>query len=236
MRRAIVILIIMMSMFVFYGCKSKVPKPTSYDFSTQQKMQAAHHWNILAHDVASQIEKKLHHKYGNTKKALYVYEKSDVPFTDSFYDLLISSLIDRGVRVTTEKQDAFKVKYDVQLIHHSADNTQRPWPGINTAATSTIAGGIAVSRNISGGVAAGLASASGFILGGAALDASYGYMNVKLPRNEVLVTTTVVHDTTIAFKKTDLYYINDKDFWHYVQDKSVHKNNKYKSNEYILAK
>lgn len=223
-------------MFVIYGCKSKVPKPTSYDFSTQQKMQAAHHWNILAHDVASQIEKKLHNKYGNTKKTLYVYENSDVPFTDSFYDLLISNLIDRGVQVTTEKQDAFKAKYDVQLIHHSADNTQRPWPGSNTAAaTSTIAGGIAVLRNISGGVSAGFAVASGLIWGGAS-DASYGYMNVKLPHNEVLVTTTVVHDTTIVFKKTDVYYINDKDFWHYVHEKPVHKNDKVKSSEYTLAK
>ena len=235
MRRVIVILIIMMSMFVFYGCKSKVPKPTSYDFSTQQKMQAAHHWDILAQDVASQITNKLNERYIENNIALYVKDNSKVTFTDAFYDLLISHLINQGVKVTSSEKASITAHYDVQLIHHTANNRQRPWPGTYTATAATIAGGIEVARNISLEAAQSVGAYSVGILSGAAIDASYGY-NVSLPNNEVLISTTLKHNDTLVLKKADIYYIDDKDFWHYVQKESAHKDNNIKSNEYTVAK
>ncbi|MBW6520249.1 MAG: hypothetical protein K0A99_04435 [Desulfoarculaceae bacterium] len=40
------------------GC-TRIPQPTTYAYSEQQKMQAAHHWDVLANDVADQINKTL---------------------------------------------------------------------------------------------------------------------------------------------------------------------------------
>ena len=36
------------------GC-AQVPKPSAYSFSYQKKMQAAHHWELLARDVAKGV-------------------------------------------------------------------------------------------------------------------------------------------------------------------------------------
>lgn len=216
MRRLYLFLGIALVPLLFCGCRSQVPKPTSYKFSTQQKMQAAQHWDVLAQDVASQIAKKLNNRNVENRNPLYVQNDSKLTFTDAFYDLLVGHLIDRGVPVTNNKQGAIVAQYDVQLIRHSANNSQRPWPGTHTATASTISGGIEVARNISGEVAKRVAAYSGGILLGAAIDASYGY-HVKLPRNEVLITTTLEQNDRLVLKNTDIYYINDKDFWHYVE-------------------
>jgi hypothetical protein len=41
-------------LFLLAGC-ARVPKPTLHEYSYQRHMQAAHHWNVLANDVADQV-------------------------------------------------------------------------------------------------------------------------------------------------------------------------------------
>ena len=53
--RSILILLIL---FLVVGC-TRIPQPASYAYSEQQKMQAAHHWDVLASDVANQINNQL---------------------------------------------------------------------------------------------------------------------------------------------------------------------------------
>ncbi len=208
------IILFMMLLFSFAllisGCRSEVPKPTSYQFSTQQKMQAAHHWDVLAEDVANQIclkLNKLESKYGH--RSLYVVKNRSGAFTNAFYELLISNLLKKGIDISTEKSNSINVKYKTQVIHHQAERSQRSWPGYFTATASVISGGVAVARNVSEGSSGG-AAAIGGILTGAALDSLQGY-HVNLSNNEVLITTSVIYDNRILFNYTDIYYINDVD-------------------------
>ena len=136
MKRMCVFLGMMVVVPLVFGCKAQVPKPTAYDFSTQQKMQAVHHWDILANDMATQIAKKLQSQKRNSDVPLYVENHSEMPFTEAFYDLLVGHLVDKGVWVTTSEQSSLVAEYDVQLVHHSAKHIQRPWPGAGTATAS----------------------------------------------------------------------------------------------------
>ena len=40
------------------GCV-RMPQPQGFPYSNQPKMQAAHHWNVLANDVANRINNEL---------------------------------------------------------------------------------------------------------------------------------------------------------------------------------
>lgn len=45
--------------FIFMAACTRIPQPASYAYSEQQKMQASHHWDVLANDVANQINNQL---------------------------------------------------------------------------------------------------------------------------------------------------------------------------------
>jgi len=56
-----------MPSFLFYvltlllvgGCASRIPEPITYPYSQQQKMEASHHWQVLAEDLANRINNEL---------------------------------------------------------------------------------------------------------------------------------------------------------------------------------
>ena len=50
--------VIFLFLFMIGGC-GRIPEPIGYKHSEQHKMQAAYHWEILAKDVANQINNEL---------------------------------------------------------------------------------------------------------------------------------------------------------------------------------
>ncbi len=199
------------------GCTSQVPKPATYPMTFQQKMQAAHHWDLLAQDVAEQVWMCCSEREGcemGHGRPIYVEPKPGV-FGKAFRNLLIAHLVQpkvdgvpqwTGCLVAEEKtEDSLVLRYDVQLIKHRANRFNRPMPG-----TFTVLGtGISVLRNPSSGTLKALGIGAGVLtdlwIGSAA----------TLPHHEVIVTTSIVKDNQYLFSKTDLYYINDPDFMHY---------------------
>ena len=194
--------------------RSQVPKPTAYKFSTQQKMQAAHHWDILAKDVADRIDSKLKSLESNEfLTPLFINHNTDSPFEKAFRNLLLSHITNYNYQVSDNKSENLQIDFDVQIIHHKSNRKQRNWPGFYTTAASIISGGVAVARNITDS-ASGYAAATGGILTGAMLDYSKGY-HVEMPNNEIIVTTKAKKYSRILFHYTDIYYINDDDTFNY---------------------
>lgn len=213
--RYLIPLIVILSTAI--GCTSQVPKPTTYPLTFQQKMQAAHHWDLLAQDVARQVWMCCNEREGcelGYGRPIYVEPKPGV-FGRAFRNLLIAHLVQpkidgvpqwTGCLVAEEKtDDSLILRYDVQLIRHRTKRFNRPMPG-----TFTVLGaGLSVLRNPSPGALKALGIGAGvmtdFWIGSAA----------TLPHHEVLITTSIVRDNQYLFSKTDLYYINDPDFLHY---------------------
>ncbi len=196
------------------GC-TRIPQPAGYAFSEQQKMQAVHHWDVLANDVANQINSELVSR-GLLDTPVYVRHRCGQPgacgamggtfsFDEGFNDLLITQLVNFGVP-TKAKKDAkgLIVDYKVQVVYHQANRYQWPKPGVLTALTT----GIMVFRNAPFEIAA--------IAGAAAADSLLS-TSVVNGHYEVIITTSIVHDNLYLMRKSDIYYINDADVRQYQQ-------------------
>ncbi len=195
------------------GC-ARIPQPAGYEFSTQHKMQAAHHWDILAADVAQRINDELiRQEYLETP--VYVHNSCDppggesscaaTPFARGFGDLLTTHLVDFGVPTLTEPGDnALTVDSTVQVIFHRSGRIKRIWPGGLTTLTSGIIALYNAPWKVQALAASVIADAAG---GTATVNGHY----------EIIISTSIVDDHRYVMRKSDIYYINDQDYRHYLQ-------------------
>ena len=193
------------------GC-TRAPQPAGYPLSEQQKMQAAHHWNVLANDVANRINNELvRRQYYNMP--VYVSHSCGKPdacgpgegfaFDEGFNDLLTTQLVNFGVPTKVSPDEtALVVNYKVQVVYHQDIPRQWPPPGMLTALTT----GIMVFRDApSEIIAIAAAAAVDLISTTAVVNGHY----------EVIITTSIAENNQYLFRTSDIYYINDADFWHY---------------------
>ncbi len=192
------------------GC-IRSPQPETYPFSTQQKMQAAHHWDVLANDVANQINNALIRR-GYLETPVYVNHicgdssdcaGSSFPFDEAFNDLLTTQLVNFGVPTLAKNDDSgLVVNYKVQVVYHSDPPLQWPRPGVLTS----LAAGVIVMRNAPDEILALAAAAATDIL---------RTTSVVNGHYEVIISTSIVDHNVYLMRKSDIYYINDPDFWQY---------------------
>ncbi len=198
---------------ILSGCL-RSPLPTGYAYSTQQKMQAANHWEVLANDVANQINKELiDREYLTTP--VYVRHSCGRPdacgkgetyaFDEGFNDLLVTELVTFGVPTRAAiEEDTLVVDYKVQVLNHRAVRYPNPPPGVMTA----LAMGITVFRNAPIEIIA--------MLTAGAVDATLANVTSS-GHYEVIITTSIVDENRYIMRSSNIYYINDVDFWQYQQ-------------------
>ena len=213
MRRCVLFGLSFFLLLAVAGC-IRAPQPKGYAYSSQHKMQAAHHWNVLAADMAIQINRELIER-GYLLHPVYVRHSCGVAeacgkdetyaFDEGFNDLLISQLVNRGVPTRAANEEgALVVDYKVQVLYHAADRYQWPQPGAITALTA----GITVFRNAPGEILAiALAGAADTIRTTSVINGHY----------EVIITASIVDENRYIMRSSNIYYINDADFWHYQQ-------------------
>lgn len=203
--------ILLLVLFLNTSC-SRLPLPASYAFSEQQKMQAAHHWDILANDVANQInnqliisdyvDKSVFVKSTCGSEATPCEQGQTTQFNEGFRDLLITRLVNFGVPTSNDKQPTdIEVNYKVQVIYHATDR-HTVAPGMLTMISTAIT----VFRN------------APYTLQTMAIGAGLDIANAAAPivgHYEVIITTSMITDDKYLFRTSDIYYINDPDFWHY---------------------
>jgi hypothetical protein len=178
-------------------------------------MQASQHWEVLSKDLANRINNELIIT-DNLDKAVFVKEtcgdeanpckpNETSSFNEAFRDLLITNLFDYGIPTNSMQDDeTIEVLYKVQVVRHNADRVRTIQPGLLTALSAAIV----VLRNapteliiLATGVAADVANSNW----------------VSSGHYEVIITTSMVTDGRYLFRASDIYYINDKDFYHYQQ-------------------
>ncbi len=205
---------VVLTVFLFFavsGCSS-IPMYSSYAYTEQQKMQAAHHWDVLASDVANQINNKLILS-DYMDKAVYVKttcgsdaapcEQGDTTlFNEGFRDLLITRLVHIGVPTSsTNELSDIKLNYKVQVVYH-----RTPRHTIQPGLLTVLATGVAVLRSAPWQIQT--IAAAGVLDFFVAVGPPSGHY-------EVIITTSMVTDNKYLFRTSDIYYINDPDFWHY---------------------
>jgi hypothetical protein len=179
-------------------------------------MQAAAHWEVLAADLANRINNQLI-TTDNLDKAVFVKEtcgdetiscgpNETSGFNEAFRDLLITNLFGYGVPTKSRADEkAIEVRYKVQIVRHNTDRVRSLQPGLLTGLSTAVA----VLRNapleliiLASGVAADVANTS--------LVSSGHY--------EVIITTSMITRDRYLFRASDIYYINEKDFYHYQEN------------------
>jgi hypothetical protein len=202
--------------FLLCGCTSRIPEPVSYHYSQQKKMQASAHWEVLAADVANRINNQLI-LTDNVDKAVFVKEtcgdeaiscqpNETSSFNEAFRDLLITNLFGYGVPTNSRPDEkTIAIRYKVQIVHHNTDRIRTLQPGILTslsAAVMVLYNAPSEFLVLASGMVADIANTS----------------LVQSGHYEVIITTSMVRKDQYLFRASDIYYINDEDFFHYQEN------------------
>ncbi|MBR9830042.1 MAG: hypothetical protein GYB41_15635 [Oceanospirillales bacterium] len=193
---------------VLAGCSthtSQAPIASTYPISEQQKMQAAHHWDVLAqHQAELLIQSDL------LKSQPLFIKGADkaTPFSTAFDTLLTSQLVANGAYVKTTPNQAAEVSYKVQVVKHKDRGYIRAPEG----AMTTLAAGIAVATIPFNNWAE---PALALIPAAAATDLFSGSWTSETSQ-EVVITTQVTMAEQVVYSDSSIYYINPGDNAHYI--------------------
>lgn len=178
----------------------------------QKELTSASQWNVLANDVANRINNELMrqkyltasvHVRHSCGKPNACGPGETFPFDEGFNDLLTTQLVSFGVNTVVGPESAnLLVEYKVQVLYHPASDPLLSWPkpGVMTA----LAAGIMVLRDAPWEVVA----ASG------AIDL-YRANARESGQYEVIVSTSIVDKKRYVMRSSDIYYIQNADFWQY---------------------
>lgn len=214
-----------LSLFVLFclplitSCSSRMPEPITYPYSQQKKMQASAHWEILAQDLANRINNELILS-DNIETAVYVKptcgdevtpcEANETStFNEAFRDLLITGLYDYGIPTRSQSTpESIEVLYKVQVVRHNTKRMRTLQPGILTALSAAVV----VLRN----------APSELVLLATGVAADVANTNYTTNGHyEVIITTSMIENGKYLFRASDIYYINDKDFFQYQETHTV---------------
>ncbi|WP_293268046.1 hypothetical protein [Neptunomonas sp.] len=191
----------------FYAHTSQAPIAKTYPVTEQHKMQAAHHWQVLADYEAKGI---MHQLKG---QSVYVNGGDGSSFDQTFHQMLISELVNDGASVMVSSNAAAEVSYDVNLIEHKDRGLIRPPEGAISALTVGVAVA-ALPYNQWAEPALALlpmALAADLLVGNAVSESSH----------EIAITTRVSQQGKLLHSSTNIYYINPGDKDHYTVPKKA---------------
>lgn len=192
----------------FYANTSQAPIATTYPYTEQQRMQAAHHWDVLArHEATSILQRErvrnrdLHITAANTG-GLQAYSGGE--FGRGFRTLLTSELVSRGANLTTvPTANSANITIDVELVEHRDRGFIRPPVGAFTALTAGIAVATIPFNQWS-------EPALGLIPAGILADTTSGSWT-HTGNEEIIVTTQIIDGERILYSSSNIYYINAGD-------------------------
>jgi hypothetical protein len=130
MRMPGILLLLVAVFFISEGCQyiqskpeapvmSEVPHPSLYLQTSQQKMQAIHHWDVLAKNMVNMIDAKLSKSFPEYQDSVYVAPAGITPFDKAFQQLLMTSLVEKGLVVSNNYNNPLVLSFDTQVVSHS---------------------------------------------------------------------------------------------------------------------
>ncbi len=172
------------------GCASRldVPAPAAYAPSSQPTTRAAHHWDVMAADIAAHLAERLR-DWPPGEHPIYIVPSPDPSgFGRGLRQLLATHLVERGLAVSTDPTP-LELRVITQLVQHHAGAPL-------TSRGAWLADGIQVERGSSGYGPAAQAPAAP---AGGAL------------RTEILVTTSLEREQRLLVRTSDVYSIAQDD-------------------------
>ncbi|XKF04300.1 hypothetical protein LG286_11465 [Vreelandella venusta] len=192
----------------FYANTSQAPIATTYPYTEQQRMQAAHHWDVLARNEATQILQRERVRFRDfhitqaEENGTHAYSGGE--FGRGFRTLLTSELVSRGATLmTVPTTNTANIHVDVEVVTHRDRGFIRPPVGAFTALTAGIAVATIPYNQWS-------EPALGLIPGAIAADITSGSWT-NTGNEEVIITTQILDGEQILYSSSNIYYINPGD-------------------------
>lgn len=200
---------------VIAGCASPVPVAQNFPRSYQKVARTAHHWDVVAGDVAAQTTKMIAESKALQERDLYVPVGPRNSFFDAtFREFLIDHLVNKGMPVIAcpaddgasgfQQAPVLSVQYDTKVMRHAEMPNYQP--GTMTA----LAAGIYALRGIAT-LDAVDARAVGAIASVGAVDAWIAQMPDET-RTELIVTATIMEGNRFVMRRSLIYYVPDGDW------------------------
>ncbi len=204
------------------GCAagtSQAPVPITYPRTEQHKMQAAHHWNVLAEYEAKRILDAVKDK----SKPLYIEDAGAgaSAFAMAYRNMLSEHLVTSGAVVVTKPMfGGATVNYFAQILRHNDRGYVAPAPGTYTALG---AGAVVVGAAAAEWQPAALAALP-ILVAGDVLSGGYA----EADPTEVIITTRVLEGNLVLMSDTDVFYYNSGDTDHYLDQMAMRRGQVFK--------
>lgn len=206
-------------LFVISGCchicrsdapvTAQVPVPTGYHLSTQFKMQAMHHWGLLAEDVAEMVKERMAIERIKPNTPVHVAQSGTASFEKAFRELLITRLVEKGIAVSDDPSFLL-LSTDIQMVTH-ARKTIRTSKGVY----KSLAPGLYVKRDIHLAGPGGLTNEAERFVRSGELNTEAGVYTIDLPETEIMITASLTKNDKYVMRNSSIYYIDDSEWRHY---------------------
>jgi len=187
------------------SCATDIPLPRGNASSEQTKLRAAHHWDLVARDIAAQLNKSLT-SVAPGRTVYIVPPPNPSSFQAALHEFVTTRLVDGQTRVALNPKGALSVTLSTRLVNNVSERQTSTVPLVAIAAGIMVAYNVVLHANRDLGTMAVLGSAAG-----------YDVVSGRLERpgspskTELIVTASVEDGNQYLVRKTDVYYIDDAD-------------------------
>lgn len=187
---------------------SQVPVPAPYPLTTQTKMQAMHHWDVLAGEMSERVAHEVKFRGWLDQWGIYVVPSGTTPFEKAFRELLVTHLVRQGLRVDAATPGQLLLTTEIQAVRHAERLHREPGglfrvlsPGLVTTAVVPITGANRdeIARQV----------------GAAEVTAEAGLFTPELPQSELLITMSLTLGGDFLARHSAIVYIDDAEWWQY---------------------
>lgn len=182
--------VILILAFLATGCANQVPVAENFSTSTQKKLRAPHHWDVIAEDVVTVTKKALDYNDDLRGEPVFVefVQTDSFPFNEAYTNFMITGLVNRGIAVTENPNARVLVRINSQLVTHTGGRKYSP---LLSTALSTQALQEKGRSEDHGPTSSALTDGP--------------------TRTELIVNTSVLKDGTYRMRKSNVYYVDGED-------------------------
>lgn len=181
---------VLLIVFGAMGCANQVPVAENFSTTTQKKLRAPHHWDVIANDIVNETVNALKYNDAFNYRPVFVEsgQTESTSFNRAFRNFIITGLVNNGISVTENPNQAIIVKYDTQIVKHRVGRKYSP-----------LLSNVLVSRKVyEPGRSADFGATASSLTDGPT-------------DTELIVNTSIIEDNNYYMRKSSVYYIDGED-------------------------
>lgn len=196
---------------------SEVPVATNFPTTTQEKLQSAHHWQVIAQGIAAQITQALQQEQGCRSAPLvcptlaFASPDRPSPFERALIAAITTELVRHGWKVRTDLPAEITIRIDTQANRFQ----NRPADGKFTSFAALGAGLWVLSDDKNIGIWEHVSPGASALVGLAASDVwrwqTSQFAQGPTPEVELMVNVSAVRDGVYLARTSEIFFIADSD-------------------------